>query len=65
MQCPECGTEMIEQRVVSEENVRKLGKTVKVEFIELTCPNCGAQYVDAKSLDEAWRKVYNSLKPKE
>ena len=62
MQCPECGTEMIEQRVVSEEKVRKLGKTVKVKFIELTCPNCGARYVDAKSLDEAWHKVCLKLK---
>ena len=61
MKCPECGTEMVERRVTSEEKILKkalkLKRPVKVEFIELTCLNCGARYVDTKSLDEAWRKV--------
>ena len=62
MKCPECGTEMIEQQVTPEEKILKkalkLKRPVKVEFIELTCPNCGARYVDAKSLDEAWHKAF-------
>ena len=56
MQCPECGTEMIEQRVVSEQKILR-GKKVEIGYTEFECPNCGARYVDAKSLDEAWRKV--------
>ena len=56
MKCPECGAELVEKREVSIDRL-KTGESVALEYTKLTCTNCGAQYIGAKSLDEAWNKI--------
>jgi len=54
MRCPECGREM---RLSKEESIESFkGSQVRLSYDVYKCDECGSSYVDARSLDEAWKK---------
>ena len=57
MRCPECGREM---RLSKEESIESFkGSQVRLSYDVHRCDGCGSLYVDARSLDEAWKKIWD------
>ncbi|MDD3461782.1 MAG: DUF4065 domain-containing protein [Mesotoga sp.] len=57
MRCPECGREM---RLSKEESIESFkGSQVRLSYDVYKCDECGSSYVDARSLDEAWKKIWD------
>ncbi|PZC53109.1 MULTISPECIES: type II TA system antitoxin MqsA family protein [unclassified Mesotoga] len=57
MICPECGKKM---RLSREESVESFkGSQVRLSYDVYRCDECGNSYVDARSLDEAWKKIWD------
>ncbi len=58
MRCPECGREM---RLSKEESIESFkGSPVRLSYDVSRCDGCGSSYVDARSLDEARKKIWDS-----
>lgn len=63
MKCPNCNTEM-EVKNVTESRKYK-GNDIILEYVDYVCPKCHAEFIDVKSLENAWKKARNEIDKKE
>ena len=59
MICPYYGAKM-ENIPISEAHFFK-GKEIELKYLIRTCTNCGAEFIDVNSLQEAWKEARKEL----